>query len=427
MNILLLWIGKVITLVSKISGRGAGSTWPGHIALESNPNFIKEILKKNKHIQIILIAGTNGKTTTTTLLKHLLTKNGYKVFQNNSGANLLNGIASSMIQASNMSGKFMFDVALFETDENTLPLVLKELTPQKIILLNLFRDQLDRYGEVNSIAKHWKIALSELPKKTELYVNGDDPQLTYMGEESGLQTHYFGISEERMEKKDIPHDVDFLYCPKCNTKLEFTKMSYSHMGLFSCPNCHFKRPLIEGFQDLAYPLFGTYNIYNTNAACLVAYDFGIPLESVKLALNDFKPAFGRQEEIIYKGKKIIILLSKNPAGFNQSIDAVSTYPGNHTVLLVLNDKIPDGRDVSWIWDVDFENLNASHITVSGDRTFDMALRIQYAEKEFETEEALEKALAKAIHNTKENETLFVLATYSGMLEIRKLITGKEIL
>jgi UDP-N-acetylmuramyl tripeptide synthase len=151
------------------------------------------------------------------------------------------------------------------------------------------------------------------------------------------------------------------------------------------------------------------------------------LESVKLALSDFKPAFGRQEEIIYKSKKIIILLSKNPAGFNQSIDAVSTYPGNHTVLLVLNDKIPDGRDVSWIWDVDFENLNASHITVSGDRTFDMALRIQYAEKEFETEEALEKALAKAIHNTKENETLFVLATYSGMLEIRKLITGKEIL
>ena len=477
LNPFLILVGKFITWFSKITNRGNGSTWPGHIALETNKNFIRELIKKNnvilgseaharinthedpgqarmtvKHegLKIILVAGTNGKTTTAKLIRFLLEKNGLKVFQNDSGANLLNGIASTLIKNANLNGKLNFDAAIFEVDENILPLVLKQIQhPTAIVLLNLFRDQLDRYGEVNTIAKKWQISLSSWPRpgsattsqslndKTPILItNGDDSMLTYIAEKSGLTTYLFGLDEKLMAKKEIPHDVDFLYCPNCNTKLEFAKMSYSHMGLFTCSKCDFKHSdKVDTYNNVSSPLFGTYNIYNTNAAILVAEKvFGIPIENVKNVLPEFKAAFGRQEELEYQGKRIIIQLSKNPAGFNQSIEGVLSYAAenhNFSVLLVLNDRIPDGRDVSWIWDVDFERLaEANHIIISGDRAYDMALRIQYTNistSKYKVQENLEKAVHEANKQTEKDEILFILPTYSAMLDVRKILSGKKIL
>lgn len=428
-----IFLGKAVAQVSKVRNR-PGSTWPGHIALKADVRFVRNILKKNPTLDIILVAGTNGKTTTAKLLQDALELQGKRAFRNSSGANLLNGIASSLIKHSNIIGRINYDVAIFEVDEYNLPLVVSELVNVKnktsIILLNLFRDQLDRYGEVNSIATKWLESLKTLPPETTLITNGDDPMLRFIGENATLHAFYFGLSEKYMKKKEAPHDVDFLYCPHCESKLLYTKRSYSHMGLFKCPKCDFQHRETATFEALPNPLFGVYNRYNINAAALVLQKaYGIDPTVIEKALGRFTPAFGRQENIKYKGKNIFLLLSKNPTSFNQSIEAIFEQSKNPNILLLLNDRVPDGHDISWIWDVEFEELkSAKHITISGDRAYDMALRIKYADvKQATPEKNLEKAIHSALDRLKQDDTLYVLATYSAMLDTRTILKGHAIL
>lgn len=421
MNLLLIIFGKIISKTINFLNLGHGSTWPGHIALNSNKNFIKDLLRNSK-IKIILIAGTNGKTTTSKLLQSILKEDNKKIILNESGANLLNGIASALILNSSIFGKVKKDFAIFETDENTLPQILKELTPDILVLLNLFRDQLDRYGELDTIASKWKLAIEKLPKKTALILNSNDPLIAYLGNNKSL---YFGL-DEKSNISQIQDWADSVFCPKCNSKLEFEKIYFSHIGNWKCLNCGLNAPDID-LKKVYSPLLGTYNKYNALAAVLTAETLGVSQNIIEKALKNFNPAFGRQEEIKINGKKIKIFLSKNPTGFNESLRTVSN---GKSILLVLNDRIPDGRDVSWIWDVDFENLikNFRSIVISGDRAYDLALRLKYASsKKFETIDSIEKALKKALENTPQNQTLYIFPTYSAMLETRKILTGKKIL
>ncbi len=463
-NILLILLGKFVLWVSQTFNLGSGSTWPGHVAMEVNPRFVREILannstphpnplpqgaRENDGLRIVLIAGTNGKTTTSLMLQKILEESGLKAFRNEAGANLLNGIASTLIKNSSIFGKLNFDAAIFEVDESNLPLVLDEMSVAEgghparnasqrdagglsVVLLNLFRDQLDRYGEVNTIAKKWDEALRKLPISSTIYTNGDDPKLADIANDSERVRYYFGIDEKLMTKGKPGYDVDFIYCPNCNTKLNYSKVSYSHLGKFDCPNCRYTNHDTQTFPTLPHPLLGKYNIYNENAAVIVAnHEFGVSKEVVHKALENFKPAFGRQETIKYKNREVVMLLSKNPAGFNQSIEAVIDSKKKGNVLLLLNDRIPDGRDVSWIWDVDMENIpSACEIFASGDRAYDMGLRIRYmGNRKLETNiiPVLENAIEQSITATKPDETLFILPTYSAMLEARKILTGKAIL
>lgn len=447
MNSILILVGKFILFLSRTLYLGSGSTWPGHIAMETNPKFVREILKKNPNLKAILVAGTNGKTTTSLMLQRILEENGLKVFRNEAGANLLNGIASTIIANVSLTGRLNFDVAIFEVDERNVALALKEISPYAILLLNIFRDQLDRYGEVNMVLGDWRKALSDVNSNTFLFTNGDDPGLSFITKNLKLKTYYFGIDERFMTRDSTGHDVDFIYCPNCQTKLDYKKVSFSHMGDFICPKCNFKRENIEQIKLTHYPLLGTYNIYNTNSAALVADKaFDVSPAIIYKTLKVFKPAFGRQEEINYKGRNVLILLSKNPAGFNQSIDTVNVIAKSGStkqspnILLVLNDRIPDGRDVSWIWDVDFENLpQDSKIFISGDRAYDMGLRIKYLDSlndqkpnskpqtNVQIFQILNRAIETAISETKPGETLFILPTYSAMLETRRILTGRKIL
>lgn len=437
-------LGKSVSLASKLAKKGAGSTWPGHLALKVDSQVISKILQNNKNLEIILVAGTNGKTTTTKLIQNVLETQGKKVFRNEAGANLLNGVTSTLIQHSDLNGKINYDTAILEIDENSLPLILTHLSKVKcnmsIVLLNLFRDQLDRYGEVNTIAKKWLEALSTLPAETVLITNGDDPMLRFIGENSKLHSFYFGLPEKLMKKMDTPHDVDFIFCPHCETELKYEKRSYSHMGMFTCPKCHYEYKKTASFEDLPNPMFGVYNRYNINAAALLLQKkFSVSEESIKKTLDAFAPAFGRQEKIEYEGKNIFLLLSKNPTGFNQSIEAILDQDKNPNVLLLLNDRVPDGRDISWIWDVEFEKLaNASKsITISGDRCYDLGLRIKYCKEQvanstsskklFNLEADLKTALDTAMSETSTTDTLYILATYSAMLETRKILKGRSIL
>jgi lipid II isoglutaminyl synthase (glutamine-hydrolysing) len=426
-TIFLILFGKLLSRLLQLLNLGSGSTWPGHIALKVNNHFVRDLLRKSK-IQTILIAGTNGKTTTAKLIQTALTENGKTLIQNQSGANLLNGIASTLLLHANISGKLNYDYAIFEVDENALPQLLKEMTPDYILLLNLFRDQLDRYGEVNTIATHWKQALSTLPQHTTIMFNADDPQIAYLSKSTKANTLFFGLQPSQLKDTPLSHAADSVSCPKCGEKLVFAAVSFSHLGDWSCKKCGLKRPQVAEEKFAIYPLPGLYNKYNVQAAKSLLTLLGLSNEQIDDAFTDFTPAFGRQEVILYKNKKIQVFLSKNPTSFNQSYTTIQEL-GGKTLLLVLNDRIPDGRDVSWIWDVDLPELEQfKHILVAGDRVYDMALRIRYEEyKQLETFENLEDAIEKGSKHTDENETFFILPTYSAMLDVRKIITGKKIL
>ncbi len=433
MNALLILIGKLFSMISRLLNVGSGSTWPGHIALSINKNFIKDIVKKNPHLKIILIAGTNGKTTTSKLIRTILQKNKIRVIHNESGANLINGIASVLIQNASISGKLNSDCAIFEIDENTLSLILKEIgNPDFLVILNLFRDQLDRYGEVNTIAQKWNESLKKISEKTTFILNADDPQVAYLYLASHLKgacVKYFGIDSENQTAEKTQHASDSTYCPNCGKKLIYNSIYFSHLGNWECKKCGYKHPSKTFTKSPFYPLTGTYNEYNTNAAVLLSKELNIPTQIINSALHEFKPAFGRQEILNINEKKVQIFLSKNPTGFNESLKTISDLKAKN-LLIVLNDRIPDGKDISWIWDVDFDDFSFQfkNVVISGKRTYDMGLRLKYAEfKNFKIEENLEEAIALSLEKTSKSEILYILPTYSAMLETRKILTGKKIL
>ncbi len=425
LNFVIIFFCKLLSSFSKRFNLGHGSTWPGHIALKVNPNFINQILNKSK-TEVILVTGTNGKTTTAKLLQAILETNKNKVILNSSGANLLNGIASTIILNSNLKGHLDADFAVFEIDENTLPQITKIITPNYIIALNLFRDQLDRYGEIDTIAMHWKEAYAKLTK-TQLILNADDPQIAFLGD-SLKNTHYFGLDSKGNDKTE--HAADSILCPKCSNRLTFVTHYFSHLGDWSCNKCGLKRPTREIETGFFLPLRGTYAVYDIQAAVLVSSLIGLTKKQINQGLRSFKPAFGRQEIIRIEDKNVQLFLSKNPTSFNESLRTIAQSNAKN-LLIVLNDRIPDGTDVSWIWDIDFETLikKGMNLYLAGDRVYDLALRIKYAleTEKYEIFDNLQDAINIATSKTNTNETLYILPTYSAMLEVRKVITGKKIL
>lgn len=402
---------KFISWISTTMRLGAGETWPGEIALMLRPNIARSLAQKLPD-GVILIAGTNGKTTTALMVKTILERIGKTVVHNATGANLLNGIVSSFIRNADWLGRVTADVGILEVDENSLPIVLRFMTPKRVVLLNLFRDQLDRYGEVDVIVEKWKNAL----KNQVLILNADDPSIASL---ANKRTTFFGLNDRTKFLKTKEHATDSIFCPRCGSRLVYDGVYYSHIGIWYCVHCGNTRPKSRIFY---WPqiLPGLYNQYNTLAAVALAKSLDIPDKDIRAALKDFSPAFGRQEEIVVGGNTIKLFLSKNPAGFNASLRTVLEM-GAKDVLLVLNDGIPDGRDVSWIWDVDFETIPKNvRITVSGDRVYDMALRMKYAGLNANVEPDLRKAL------NVQRDT-YVLATYSAMLEARKILKGRKIL
>jgi len=430
-NLPLIVLGKSISKFAQISNLGNGSTWPGHIALQGNKNFISDILADSK-TKVIIVAGTNGKTTTSGLIRIGLETNGYSVIQNTSGANLLNGVASTVLLNTNAQGKLTQDYAIFEVDENALPRVLQQITPEYLVLLNLFRDQLDRYGEINTITEKWQEAVISLPSGTKLVLNADDPKLAYMGLLLKHTTLFFGLDSDGTDKP-ISNAADSLSCPHCGKKLIFEKTTYSHLGKWKCTSCKLTHPKSDLSSYPFYPLAGVYNKYNTVAAALVLKDLGITEKQITSAFKTFTPAFGRQELVSYQGKNVQLFLSKNPTSFNQSYATIKELNGK-ILLLVLNDRVPDGRDISWIWDTSLADIEKfTTILLAGDRVYELAIRLKYelgpekyAEKT-QVFENLNDAINAGINVLKNEETFYILPTYSAMLDVRKILTGKKIL
>lgn len=446
MIFLSIFIGKIISLLSCLLNIGRGGTWPGEIALFLKPNIFPFFTNQiNKGL--IIIAGTNGKTTTSKMIKQIVTDSFYsnekiKIIHNSSGANLLNGLVSAFIKKASLTGEVDADYAILEVDENTLPQIILNIPACAgrknkkliIVLLNLFRDQLDRYGEVDIIANKWKKTLGVLPKDSVVILNADDPQIAYLGKNLKNKVVYFGIERKDKFLRKIEHATDSTYCQVCGSKLSYKGVYFSHLGIWFCSVCGNKRPKVK-VENYSSSLPGLYNEYNALASLSVGRELDIDDKVIKRSLSNFQPAFGRQEEFVIHDKKIKIFLSKNPAGFNASLRAVLDLKPK-VLLLVLNDRIPDGRDVSWIWDVDFEMIPENvQVIVSGDRTYDMGLRIKYIMRECKNaemqkliiEEDLKKAINSGLNGIVGGETLYILPTYSAMLEVRKILTGRKIL
>lgn len=424
-NFVSVLIGKLIVLLSSNLKLGSGSTWPGHVALMFNLNFCKDLLDSTKTRKIIIV-GTNGKTTTGKLLRTVIEQNNKTVAHNEAGANLLNGLASTLIKYCDTGGRLNTDYLIFECDEYSLPKVLKTMTPDYIICLDLFRDQLDRYGELDSIAKKWNQAFKNIGSQTTLILNSDDPLIAFLSNETKAKTLYFGLSEKTQTQ--IKHGADTLFCPRCQAKLSFENVFFSHLGIWNCANCKLKRPSPDISKFDTYPIPGLYNKYNILASVLVLLEEKFSKEQIKKAFKDFTPAFGRQEKISYKGKDIFIFLSKNPTSFNESLSTVKEL-GAKNVLFVLNDKIPDGLDISWIWDINLEELldKGLNIAVSGDRVYDMALRIKYSNFFTHIEPNLEHAIGSMLEKAEPEEALYILPNYSAMLDTRKILLGRKLL
>lgn len=458
-DIIVIWIAKIAKIAITLSHRGAGATWPGEIALRLRPNILHTYTSKK--MTIILVAGTNGKTTTAKMIHTILVKNGKKVARNESGANLDNGLVSTFLKHTTLTGHVTKNTFIFEVDEATLPVILSSVTPDILVLLNLFRDQLDRYGEVDAISEKWLIAFKNLftssqttlkeQRKTTYVINGDDPQLAFLGTKiSNLHAEkrkrtqqkpheivkevvFFGLDNPELFLTTMQHATDSIFCPNCGNRLTFGGVYFSHLGKYACGQCGFTHPQVSlTAKDVESPLVGVYNIYNTLAASLVGQVLHIPIEKSQADLVGFKPAFGRMETITYKEKRVQILLSKNPTGFNESLRTIISSNTKGPILFVLNDNIPDGRDISWIYDVDFEMIAKEKraYIVSGDRAYDLAVRLQYADipkEQITVVSETEKAVQTAIAVVEEKESLWILPTYSAMLDIRKVLVGRRIL
>jgi lipid II isoglutaminyl synthase (glutamine-hydrolysing) len=427
-------VAKGVTFIVRSLRLGAASVLPGSIARKIEPRLL-QLLSQQVKQGTILIAGTNGKTTTSLLLREILERKGYRVSHNSTGANLENGLMTALMDNASLTGSLDVDYAILEVDENILPRVLAPIQPKLIMCLNLFRDQLDRYGEVDTISKRWGSAIATLAPQTLVVVNADDPTICYLGQQLTQQrVSFFGLTEPEHYLDAIPHAVDSIYCPRCGQALDYKGVYLSHMGEYSCSKCGFSRSQ-PSLNSSEWPqiLVGLYNKYNTLAAATAAQELGVDATTIRDTIPNFQAAFGRAEDLEINGKKVRILLSKNPVGTNETIRVV-TGSTDKTTLLVLNDRVQDGEDVSWIWDVDTEKLvqRGGTLVVSGDRAYDLALRLRYSDPNpnpnfnLIVEEDLRNAINTALAQTPNNETLHILPTYTAMLSVREVLTGRKI-
>ena len=434
-------VARGIGALSRVVGRGGGTTLPGKLLWKLDPGAV-DALAAGLPQGVVLVSATNGKTTTTAMAAEILGAKR-RLAWNRAGANLLSGVASALAAARHA------DLGLFEVDEGALPEALVRTRPRVVTLGNLFRDQLDRYGELEIVAGRWRTALSQLPPDATLVVNADDPIVADVadGRERAVR---FGLDDPRQARSGLQHAADSKYCVRCGAPYDYAAIYVGHLGDYRCPECGHERPPLdvsaadielrgllasrfrlvtpEGEVELELALPGLYNVYNAVAAAALALAVGASLEDVRAGVARFSAAFGRFERIPAGGKAVVLLLIKNPAGANEVVRTLET--GVPPVLVIaLNDAIADGRDVSWIWDVDFEPLleHVGLLIATGDRAAELGLRMTYGglpPERLEVIPGFEQALDRDLGMVEAGTDLVVLPTYTAMLAMRAVLTAR---
>jgi UDP-N-acetylmuramyl tripeptide synthase len=437
----LAFAARVAGSLSRWAGAGGGTTLPGKLLWKLDPSAVGRLAARLPLGSAVLSA-TNGKTTTAAMTAEIL-RPRVRLAHNRSGANLVSGIASTLLASDGA------ELGLFEVDEAALPEVARALRPRVVCLANLFRDQLDRYGELELVAERWRALVRDLAADTTLVVNGDDPQLGELARER--PTVVFGLDDPRHARAALQHAADSTYCVRCGTPYRFHAAYVGHLGDYECEKCAHRRPELEiaarsvelhGLEAASFLLVtpegtravrlrvpGLYNVYNALAASALARALGAPLDEVQAGLERFSAAFGRFERIAVGNRRVLMLLIKNPAGANEAVRTLVAGGPPRLAVVALNDAIADGKDVSWIWDVDFEPLleRLERVVVAGDRAAELALRFSYAGFDagaIDVVPELERALDRGLELTAADGELVVLPTYTAMLALRRLVAAR---
>ena len=417
-------LARSVARALRSGGRGATSL-PGKLLLRLEPGAIGRLARELPQGSVV-VSATNGKTTTTALAAAIFEAAGTTTVHNVAGANMAGGVASALLEPRRGA-----QLGLFEVDEFWLDRVAGELRPRAILLGNLFRDQLDRYGELETIGARWQELLQA--SSARLIANADDPLIADLGRDRP-DTLYFGIDDPAAATGSPPaHASDSTRCANCGSAYAYEYVYLAHLGDYACPGCGRSRPQLHvaardvRLDGLRTTLPGLYNVYNALGASALATALGIAPELIASALAGASAVFGRGERVSIDGRELSILLVKNPAGANEVLRLLGAQEGAHDVLGVLNDRIADGRDVSWIWDADFETLapRVRHVTCSGTRAAELALRLKYAgvaDERITVTPALADALDGALGRA-EGE-LYALPTYTAMLALRELLAAR---
>jgi len=436
---------RCIAALSRLLGRGGGTTAPGRALLAVRPDAIGRLARGLPEGSVV-VSATNGKTTTSAMISAILAADGRSTVHNRAGSNMHWGIATALATESG-------DEGLFEVDEAWLSRLAPQLRPRLLVLSNLFRDQLDRYGELESIASEWRSLVRELPGDCDLVLCADDPRIAELGRDlpAGRVT-YFGVTDSSCGSTSRRHAFDSMQCPSCGRAFSYESYFVGHLGIYRCPECGLQRPIpavaatrvtlrgMEGTDldvttpagdvSVHLPLPGLYNVYNALAAIATSVSLGIPLDTCVAALEDVSAAFGRVERVAVDDRELWILLIKNPAGANEVIRTLreeAASAGRLDLWIALNDGIADGRDVSWVWDADFEDLagEVRQVHCAGTRAAELALRLKYAgwpEDRVSVEPDLAASLDSSLQTC--SGRLFALPTYTALLQLRTMLSER---
>ena len=441
-----LAVARAVGGLARAAGRGGGTSLPGKLLMRLDPQAIRTLAARLPQGSVA-ISATNGKTTTAAMAAAILGRGGTRLVHNRAGANMAGGIASTLLEAAR-GGGIDGELGLFEVDELWLPQLVDELAPRALLLGNLFRDQLDRYGELETIAERWSQVVAALPPETRLVVNADDPLVADLGRE---RAHVVacGVEDDAMALEQMQHAADSKHCRRCGHAYVYDAVYLGHLGRYRCPSCGARRPTpdvvasdvrLDGTRDAAFtlrigsaqatvslPLPGLYNVYNALGAAALCHALGVPFAQIVAGLEAVEPAFGRAETIDLDGRPLSILLIKNPAGANEVLRTLALEDGPLDLLAVLNDNTADGRDVSWVWDADFELLagRVRRATCAGTRAGELAVRLKYAGWEPERL-AVVPALAEALHEARAaaDGPIYALPTYTALLALRELLAQR---
>jgi len=437
-------VTKLTVFGLRLVGRG-GTSLPGKIALRICPDIFNRL---SDRFRIIMITGTNGKTTTSRIIEGMLQKAGLQYVSNKSGANLASGIATTLISALSLTGKPVVRTALLETDEAAFRTLAPKLKPEIIVVTNFFRDQLDRFGELYTTLNNVREGIQGTPE-SRLILNADDSLCASLGQNTRNPVIYFGLGDKVYPEDYLVANADAAFCIHCKSRYEYLSNSFAHLGHFKCPNCGYERPAaqIECTQVMEYDnlsstieikmpngkiavklaLPGLYNIYNALAGAAVGHLLELEEKDLIYVLEGFECGFGRMETLSVNGRNIKMILVKNPTGFNQVLKYLMTQKDKCVVGFAINDKLADGTDISWLWDVDFEILSfmqnkIRRFFVSGIRAEDMAVRLKYAGIPSDSifiRHGEAQLIDSMMEASNENDTVYILPTYTAMLDIRK--------
>jgi len=441
--------GKLARVVSRRLGLGGGSSLPGVLAARLDPDTLGKLAAGLRYGSV-LVTGTNGKTTTSRLLASILEEAGWRPVHNRTGANLASGLTTALLESANLIGRNRANCALFEVDEAVMPRIREQVRPRVIVLTNLFRDQLDRYGEIDYVASLWKRSLTDLPDDVVVAVNADDPALAALGQSLGARVIYYGLDTPASAALD--RFADSKNCPRCGQPLQYSAARYAHLGTYACPAGDFARPPLDvavtrlttrgldatdveisgpfGQRAWTIQVPGLFNVYNLLAAVAGAIAMGAPAEAIDRAVAAFQAAFGRFERLEVDGRVVYFALVKNPVGLTEVMRTILTEPGEKGLVTFINDNLADGTDVSWLWDAEVEVLaeRCRFAVVGGTRVGDMAVRLKYAgvpAARIRTVASIAEGLDAGLAMTPVGETLYVLPTYTAMLELRALATRRS--